>query len=60
MEKKQAKVLPISKHLDQTPADAAISVHMQNLFATYGEAKVRKTLKELFGMGGQKRSRKAA
>jgi hypothetical protein len=49
MEKKETKILklPIT---DYTPADVAISIHLRNLFATYGEDKVRASLKELFGM----------
>lgn len=30
------------------PVDAEITMHIQNLFATYGERKVRKSLNELF------------
>lgn len=35
---------------DENPVDYMISVHMQNMYATYGEDKVRNTLKELFGL----------
>lgn len=36
--------------LANEPVDMQISVHMRNMFATYGEDKVRASLGELFGM----------
>jgi hypothetical protein len=44
----------------QTPPDVAISRVIQNMFATYGEDKVRKSLEELFKMKSPKRDKKAA
>lgn len=49
MKKEEAKVITHPKALE-TPPDVAISRVMQNLFATYGENKVRNTLKELFNL----------
>lgn len=40
---------------ESTPVDYAISIHMQNLYATYGEDKVKASLKELFGMESKKK-----
>lgn len=57
MEKK-SKVIPM-KHVEQTPADVAISRHIQNMFATFGESKVRASMKELFKMES-KQSKKVA
>ena len=57
MKKEQAKVIA-TKYLTQTPADVAISIHMQNMFATYGEKKVRASLKELFNMEHKPKARK--
>jgi hypothetical protein len=34
--------------LTQEPVDLILSIHMRNLFATYGEDQVRTALKELF------------
>lgn len=45
---------------NQTPPDVAISTHIQNMFATYGEQKVRKALKELFGMEYKPTKKKVA
>lgn len=56
MEKKQAKVIK-THHAEQTPTDVAISRNIQNLFATYGEKKVRASLKELFNMEYKPKSR---
>jgi hypothetical protein len=56
--KTEGKVIKM-KHVEETPADVAISRNMQNLFATYGEKKVRATLKTLFNLEA-KRSKKAA
>lgn len=36
--------------LEYEPVDMVISVHMRNLFATYGEKTVREALKELFAI----------
>lgn len=44
--------------LEITPPDVAISRVIQNLFATYGEKKVRASAKELFGR--KRPSKKAA
>lgn len=41
--------------VDQVPVDYAISMVMQNMFATYGEAKVRASMKQLFGMNSKKK-----
>lgn len=57
--KKQAKII-VMPIVDQTPADVAISRNIQNLFATYGEDKVRASLKELFGMNSKKRAKRAS
>jgi hypothetical protein len=35
---------------EMTPTDVAISRHIQNLFATYGEEAVKASMKELFGL----------
>lgn len=60
MEKKQNdKVIPMPS-ASQTPADVAISRCMQNMFATYGEKKVRASLKELFGMKSNEKTKKVA
>jgi len=45
---------------ETTPADVAISLHMQNMFATFGEDKVRASLKELFAMEYKPVKRKAS
>lgn len=45
---------------ESTPPDVAISLHIQNMFATYGEQKVRKALKELFGMEYKPSKKKVA
>ena len=47
-------------HAEQTPADVAISRSLQNLFATYGEDKVRASMKELFGFESKRSNRKVA
>lgn len=59
MEKKNGKVIPMP-NVEQTPADVAISRAVQNLFATYGEKKVRASIKELFSVAPAKRARKGA
>lgn len=56
MEKKVIK----TKHAELTPADVAISRHIQNMFATYGEKKVRASMKELFGMKSDVKTKKVA
>lgn len=59
MEKKQeCKVIKMPV-VDVTPADVAISRNIQNMFATYGEEKVRASLKELFGMDSKKNKKVA-
>lgn len=49
---------------DENPVDYMISVHIQNMYATYGVDKVRNTLKELFALEfkqpKKKRAKKAA
>jgi hypothetical protein len=35
--------------LDYQPVDVAISIHVRNLYATFGEAKVKESLSSLFG-----------
>lgn len=47
-------------HADSTPADVAISRIMQNLYATYGEKKVKASLKQLFNLAPQKKTKKVA
>lgn len=37
-------------YVNEMPADVAISLHIQNLMETYGEAKIRNSLKELFSI----------
>ena len=60
MEKtKTAKVIPMPG-VDQIHADYAISVIVQNMFATYGEDHVRAALKDLFGMNSKKTKKKVA
>ncbi len=39
--------LPI---VEQMPIDYAISIHIQNMFATYGEAYTRNAIEGLFGI----------
>lgn len=46
--KKQAKTTKKDFFLNDCPIDMVISIHMRNMMATYGEQKVRNTLKELF------------
>lgn len=48
--KKEESNIVRTKHLDETPGDVAISRCVQNLFATYGEARVRESMKILFNM----------
>lgn len=43
-------VLKMKDETEQMPADVAISLHIQNMFSTYGELKVKETLKELFNL----------
>lgn len=46
--------------LQSEPADFQISVHIQNLFTTFGEEKVRQSMKELFGMTTRKIKKESA
>ena len=46
---KTAEIIPMPG-IEYVPVDYAISICIQNMFATYGETKVRASLKELFGM----------
>lgn len=50
MQKKEETKILVHPQTEMTPADLAISRHMQNMYATYGEEKVRNSLKELFGL----------
>lgn len=61
MEKKMAKIIQFPGS-DKIPVDVAISNTMRNMFLTFGEEKVRASLKELFGMDSKvkKSKRKAA
>lgn len=59
MDNKNGKVIKM-KHAELTPADIAISRHIQNMFATYGEKKVRNSMKELFGMKSNVKTKKVA
>jgi hypothetical protein len=43
-------VIKIKSIHDLPPTDVAISIHIQNLFATYGEARVKESLKDLFNL----------
>lgn len=56
--KKEAKVIYLPSASEQ-PADYAISMVVQNLFATYGEDKVRASMKELFGMKSKAKAKAA-
>jgi hypothetical protein len=44
---------------ETTPIDVAISRHLQNIIATYGETKVRNSLNYLFDLKIPKNSKKA-
>lgn len=57
MKKKDANIIKMI-HAETTPVDLAISRCMQNLYATYGEDKVKVSLNELFGM--KSKSKKVA
>lgn len=48
-EKEECKII-VHPASENTPVDLAISRHMQNMYATFGEDKVRESLKELFAM----------
>lgn len=51
MEKEQtAVIIKMKQDEEQMSGDMAISIHIRNLFATYSEERVRKSLEELFGM----------
>jgi hypothetical protein len=56
---KTAKIIPMPG-IELIPVDYAISICIQNMFATYGEAKVRASLKELFGMDSKQSNKKVA
>lgn len=45
--------------LADNPVDYILSVHVRNLMATYGEQKVRTSLKEMFSLQTRTRSKKA-
>lgn len=38
------------------PTDYMITIHIQNLFATYGEDRVRHSMKTLFNMDSKKKA----
>lgn len=42
--------IPVLPGAETLPIDVAISRHIQNMMATYGEAKVRASITELFGI----------
>lgn len=60
MNDSSAKIIR-TKYVEETPGDVAISRHIQNLFATYGEERVRESLKTLFGVTTKtKKAKKSA
>lgn len=58
MAKKQNVIETV--HSKSTPQDVAISRAMQNLYATYGEKKVKASLKELFNLAPHEKKVKKA
>lgn len=57
--KQNSKVIDHPK-IDDNPIDYMISIHIRNMYATYGEEKVKNSLKELFNLEYKPKKRKAA
>lgn len=58
MKKNTAKIIKMQS-AETTPVDVAISMVVQNLFATYGEKHVRSSMKVLFGLSSKQKSKAA-
>lgn len=59
MEKKPAEVIE-TPHASSIFMDEAISIHMNNLFHTYGEVQVKAALSDLFNLSQKDTNEKVA